>query len=172
ENGIMTLTNSLVSGNSAYRGGAIYNAGTGTLANSTVSGNSATDGGGIYNASGPLTLTNSTVSGNMALQNGGGIHNYSFGTLTLTNSTVSNNSGGYGGGVFNHSGVTTMTNSIIAYSPGGDCENWGTINAKHTLIRDGLGCVNGTDLNNLAGEPMLGPLQDNGGPTMTHALLP
>ena len=39
------------------------NSGTATLTNSTVSGNSAYDGGGVYN-SGTLTLTNSTVSGN------------------------------------------------------------------------------------------------------------
>ena len=66
-----------------------------------------------------------------------------------------------------------INNSIIANSAsGGDCgRSNGTINAEYSLIEDGLGCVNGTNQNNLTGDPKLGPLQDNGGATFTHALL-
>jgi hypothetical protein len=188
--GTLTLTDSTVSGNSAYDGGGIYNSGTLILSNSTISGNSASSrGGGIYN-SGTLSLTNSTVSGNSVSGNdggnparfqGGGIFNNA--ALTLTNSTISDNSAGTGGGVLNDAqeltgGTININNSIIANSAsGGDCKNLsfnlgGMINAEYSLIEDGLSCVNGTNQNNLTGDPNLGPLQDNGGPTFTHALLP
>jgi hypothetical protein len=39
------------------------------------------------------------------------------------------------------------------------------------LIEDGLASVNGTNINNRTGDPLLGPLQYNGGSTQTHALL-
>ena len=116
-NGTLTLTNSIVSGNmTSNSGGGIYNdGGTTTLTNSTVSGNTATNGrgGGIYNLNGTTTLTNSTVSGNTS-GNGGGILNQS-GTLTLTGSTVSGNtSGNSGGGILNLDGTSTLTNSTVS----------------------------------------------------------
>ncbi len=65
-----------------------------------------------------------------------------------------------------------MNNTIIANSTaGGDCENVGTVNASYSLIEGGLACVSGTNSNNLTGDPNLGPLQNNGGTTNTHALL-
>jgi predicted outer membrane repeat protein len=172
-NGTLTLTNSTVNNNSAIGspGGGIFNSGTVTVTNSTVSNNFAGSGGGIFSQSGTVTLVNSTVSNNSAT-NGGGIATN--GTMMVTNSTVSNNSAAFGGGIYYNSfGTTNLSNTIIANSTsGGDCvRNVGTINAEYSLIGDGLGCVNGTNNNNLNGDPMLGPLQDNGGPTFTHALL-
>jgi len=111
--GTLTLTNSTVSGNTAYVGGGIWTTGTLTLTNSTVSGNTATaNGGGIYTSTGTLTLTNSAVSGNSA-SGGGGISNHAI--LTLTNSTVSGNTaeGGNGGGIGN-TGLLTLTNSTVS----------------------------------------------------------
>src|SRR5690606_26635411 len=72
-------------------------------------------------------------------------------------------------------GVLTITNSIIADNKGDtQCylgwDTEGTIHASYSLIEGGLGCVNGTDTNNLTSDPKLGPLQDNGGSTFTHAL--
>ncbi|MFN6273270.1 MAG: Calx-beta domain-containing protein [Microcystis sp.] len=107
--GILTLTNSTISGNTATFGGGISNYGTLTLTNSTISGNTATFGGGILN-SGILTLTNSTISGNTA-DDGGGIDNW--GTLTLNNSTITGNTATYGGGISN-SGTLTLTDSTIS----------------------------------------------------------
>jgi hypothetical protein len=83
--------------------GGIVSSGTLTLTGSIVSGNSGAVFGGILN-SGVMTLVSSTVSGNSAGSKGGGILNA--GTLTLTNSTVSANSapeGGQGGGIWNSS---------------------------------------------------------------------
>ena len=162
--GILSLTNSTVSGNNSgsglnsSSGGGIFNSGTLTLTNSTVSGNSTTfDGGGIVN-SGTLTLTNSTVSGN----NSGG-HNGAFGggiinsgTLTLTNSTVSGNSTiGGGGGIIN-SGTLTLTNSTVSgnrggFGSGGGIENGGTANLFNATIANNEVGVTGGGVFNGAG---------------------
>ena len=61
-----------------------------------------------------------------------------------------------------------MKNSILANSAGGgDCYNSGSISTNsHNLIEDG------TCSPDYTGDPLLGPLVDNGGPTETMALLP
>ena len=173
--GTTVISNSTISNNSAaISGGGIYSSWL-TISNSTVSGNTATAGGGIFAAVNGVTITNSTVSTNLA-ERGGGIYINMSTSMTLTNSTVSGNSAtNFGGGIVTRdSSITTLTNTIIANSTsGGDCIRAnGTINAEYSLFEDGLGCVNGTNVNNLTGDPMLGPLQDNGGMTYTHALLP
>ncbi len=80
-----------------------------TITNSTISGNSAYfNGGGIYNNKGTVQITNSTISDNEAYFYGGGIFNY--GTLTITGSTISGNSANYsGGGIFHYDGTLTIT---------------------------------------------------------------
>ena len=156
----------------ANSGGGIYNSGTLTLTNSTVSGNSATSGGGAIfnNNAGTLTLTNSTVSGNSATSSGGGIFNNNLGILTLTNSTVSGNSASSAGGISFWPGNTAdLTNTIIAGNTNADC-SLSPNSHGHNLDGDGTCGLNATgDLSSTS--PLLGPLQDNGGPTFTHALL-
>ena len=119
--GINTLTNSIVSGNTASSSGSgIFNSGgTLTVTDSTVSGNTAPgSGGGILNSNGgSLTITNSTVSENGASGTGGGI--WTQGTVTLTNSTVSGNTAGTGGGIHNSGGAAESANTIIAGNTGG-----------------------------------------------------
>ena len=184
--GTLTLTNSTVSGNTpGVDGGSIVNVGTLTVTNSTVSGNTGT---GI---AGSATLLNSTVSGNT----GTGI----VGSATLLNSTVSGNTEG---AIWFGSGTTTLTNSTVAGSiliqvfegrdPAsasmvatatlivGECllEGDGVV----TLTSDGYNIESPGDtcgfdqesdqVDVTEGELNLGPLQDNGGPTMTRALLP
>ena len=175
ESGTLTLTNSTVSGNSAlHDGGGIDNVdGTVTLTASTVSGNNATHGvgGGIDNVRGTMTLTNSTISGNSASA-GGGIANS--GTLTLTNSTVSGNSVlRFAGGIANYDN-TTLTNSIVAdQTSGGDCFNVSGVIASSGYNLDSDNTCNLTDPTDLPdGNANLGPLQNNGDSTFTHALLP
>ena len=82
-----TLTNlTITRGNSAgLAGGGLANNGTATLTDCIVSNNTASDGGGLAN-DGTLTLNGSTVSNNSA-SDGGGLENDS--TLTLNGSTVS-----------------------------------------------------------------------------------
>ena len=172
-------------------GGGIANYGTLALTNCTVSGNTTSeDGGGIHN-DGILTLTNTTVSGNTAWIGGGlgggqGVNLYS--TLTLINSTVSGNTAGGAGGGIDNAGTLTLINSTVS----GDVSFLGTLTSTSTLI-DGVcegrltweavskgyniespgntcGFDQEGDLSVL--DLMLGPLQDNGEPTETHALLP
>jgi hypothetical protein len=174
-------------------GGGIFNGnadGTAvlTIINSTVSGNRDLDGqgGGIANGidgdnydvpGGTVILSNSTVSGNYSGQ-GGGIFN--FGMLMVTSSTVSGNSASPSlgcGGIrnLNPNGLV-MRNTILAgnYSQG-DYYNdlYGRLTGDgYNLIGNtngGGGGFDPTDLLNV--DPQLGPLQDNGGPTPTMALL-
>jgi CSLREA domain-containing protein len=132
-------------------------------------------GGGIYNG-GTLEVTNSTFSGNSAGDSGGAIYNNG-GTLEVTNSTFSNNSAiNDGGGIFNGSGGTaTLRNTIVANSPsGGNCFNdGGTLNDDGYNMDDDGTCVDpSVTTSKTVADAKLGPLQNNGGPTFTHALLP
>ena len=171
----LTLTN----GNSS----AISNFdGTLTLNNVTVSGNSAGQGGGINNHLGMLTLNNSTVSGNSndCGVGGGGITvALEPGTLTLNNSTVSGNSSSCGGGIYFGGATMRIKNTIIAgnSAPAApDCFGSPT-SLGYNLIGNDTGCGFTAAAGDLVGDsanpidPVLGPLQDNGGPTETHALL-
>ena len=187
--GTLTISNSTLSENRVWgsgtvrasaNGGGIYNVGTLTINNSTLSSNSAissdsyggapSEGGGIY-LGGPTTINDSTLSGNNAggrqAGYGGGIYNVG-GTLTISSSTLSGNTANIlGGGIF---GAATLQNSIVANSPvSGDC--FGTVTSNgYNLSSDGTCNFSGPgDLNKT--DPMLGPLQNNGGPTQTQALL-
>jgi hypothetical protein len=104
--GTLTISNSILSGNSAPAGGAINNDGTLTVNGCTLTGNSAPGGngqGGAIANYGTLTLSASTLSHNSAWY-GGGIANY--GTATVNaGTTLSYNSGNHGGGIFNTSGT-------------------------------------------------------------------
>jgi hypothetical protein len=164
--GTVMVTDSTISGNTAGgSGGGIENDGGAVeVTNSTISGNSADDGGGIYNRGNTLTIENSTISGNSATSgNGGGIFNNFGVTLTIENSTISDNSAsGNGGGISNGNAIT-LTNTIVANSTGGgDYSGTAPTLQGSNIIEDGS--VAGAT----AADPLLGPLQDNGGPTLTH----
>jgi hypothetical protein len=154
----------------------VANNGTLTINNSTISGNRSLYGGGISNH-GTLKINSSTISGNVAFRFcitrnnchggvGGGIDNA--GALTINNSTLSGNSAAVSGGGI--SGTAILQNSIIANSlSGGNCNAVPTSHG-YNLSSDGACVFNGPgDLNNT--DPKLGPLQNNGGPTQTQALL-
>ncbi len=166
--GTLTLDESSLAGNSAGSdGGAILNLGDLTLAGSTLSDNSAArDGGALHNL-GTLTATNSTVSGNAAGRDGGGLDN-PFGTARLTNVTVASNradadinGSGAGGGIRGAGGTVVLGNTIVSGNFRGS-----------SAADDVFGSLSGSSSFNLiGGDARLGPLQDNGGPTRTMALL-
>jgi hypothetical protein len=195
----MSVDHSTISGNTAFQGGGIFDAGTMTVTETTISGNS-TDainglGGGIY-VQGTLTLTASTLTGNHDTWGGGAIAVE--GTATVANSTLQGNSADVGGGIYVDDGnsltitnstlfgntATTLTGGIHDYNGHLDFANTiiaGSTNGDCMLENNyGRGSI-GTNLNNLvedgscsalySGVPKLGPLQDNGGPTQTMALL-
>jgi hypothetical protein len=164
--GALTITESIISGNTTYgSGGGIdnYN-GTLTITASTISGNSAGSGGGIDNGNGTLTITASTISGNSACYSsgggsGGGIDNYN-GIITITASTISGNSACVdGGGISNGIGTLTITASTISGNSagsGGGISNVGILAITSSIISSnsatilGGGIYNG-DLVNVTG---------------------
>ncbi len=178
-NGTLTVRTSTISGNKTFGasddGGGIYNNGSLAVWRSTLSSNaSARHGGGIFNASGKtLSVEHSTLSGNEAAQYGGGIANFG-GNLSLLFATLSGNSSADNGGALDSSGSTTLYNSVIANSiSGSDCwRSNGSISAGGTLIENGIDCISNITGNLYDGDPDLGPLADNGGPTKTHLPLP
>src|SRR5215831_3139096 len=177
--GIATITDSTISGNTgALLGGGISSSlHMLTVTNSTISDNSAGAGGGInINSGGMLTVTNSTISGNTANGLGGGIIIISGGMLTVTNSTISGNSTPARGGAVCNLGAATIGDTILnASASGGTIVNAGTFtftSLGYNLASDNGGGVLTGPGDQINTNPMLGPLQDNGGPTFTHALLP
>ena len=175
----VTLINSTVSGNSTgISGGGIYGKSV-ALINSTVSGNSANSkGGGIFTTpyvegSIILTLINSTISVNSAGSGGGGIYVEFFpASQVLKKRRAKNKLSVASPQAIQPDNSFVLRNTIIANSIGGDCIINNTVDVTPTntnsLIEDG-GTNCGTPL--LAGDPKLGPLRKNGGPTPTHALL-
>ena len=168
--GTVTLSNSTLSGNQGKNAGGIVNSGTMTINNSTLSNNFAPEGpGAVSNMGGTLTINNSTLSGNRAYVGGGGlITNQGGATVTINNSTLSGNSVRHGaaGGIV---GTATLQNTILANNTGGNCYG-GVTSSGYSLSSDATCNFNGPgDVNNT--DPKLGPLQDNGGPTQTMALL-
>lgn len=185
--GRMNLTRTTVSYNSASsRGGFAHGGGVGGYSvfadASTISGNSAdTAGGGIYVQS--LGLRNSTVSGNGTLPDGviGGI--YARVSAEVTNSTIFDNHSGAGiaAGMyirFAAQGSAFISSTIIAHnktsgsefdfgSPAG--KSIGGVGGNLIMVTQS---GTGVPADTITLDPNLGPLQDNGGPTLTHALLP
>jgi hypothetical protein len=172
----MSVSNSTLSDNSANSGGGILNNQSITISNSTLSDNSANTGAGIYNDNGgSMTISNSTLSGNSATEAGSGsIHNG--GSLTITNSTLSGNSAPYIGGIYNddrfaasltigHSIMNTGASGANVYGASGTVTSLG----YNLSSDDASAFLNATGDQNST-DPMLGALQDNGGPTFTHAL--
>jgi hypothetical protein len=184
--GILTITDSTITGNIAasFGGGIISD--TVIITNSTISGNTAGgqfgfdsrpgDGGGIY-AVGTLTISNSTITSNNAYEfkgggSGGGI--YTAATLILRNSTVSDNWALNGGGLYNTGSLEIGTTILKRGFTGSNIFNSGGLITSHGYNLsddDGGGYLNGPG-DQINTDPLLGPLQNNGGPTSTHALLP
>ncbi|CAG0927898.1 hypothetical protein TFLX_00682 [Thermoflexales bacterium] len=178
------LDQSTVQGNNIIGSGVgsgLWNENKLTVTHSTISGN---QGGGIVNRAGAqLWAWNSTIDGNTSTGNGGGISNS--GQANLYNVTISHNtadsdddSAGNGGGVYNYAGATFNTrNTLLAVNYRGitpllnDCsgEIWSD-HSRFTSVPVGCSIVGPssftTDPNGI------GPLDDNGGPTLTVALLP
>jgi len=156
-------------------GGGIVNGGTMTIQDSTISGNTALggdlqggEGGGISGNNN--TITNSTITGNSALH-GGGLA----GGGNITHTTFSTNSAIRDGGALYLTSSLELGNTILkAGTSGANIFNNGGSLITHgynVCSDDGSGLLNGPG-DQINTDPMLGPLQNNGGPTLTHALLP
>ncbi|RME80717.1 MAG: PKD domain-containing protein, partial [Caldilineae bacterium] len=152
----------------ASQGGGINNAGDLILQGVTLYHNAAQSGGAIYN-SGALTVTNSTVFSNTA-GSGGGIYNASGGTVQIAQATLADNTGGTidnAGDV----GAVRVGSSILSVAGGGAlCQGNGVASDDYNLLQGT--CADLSQSNDTSGDPQLGPLRDNGGPTLTLDLGP
>ena len=186
--GMLEITDSTVRGNVvSASGGGIYNTGVAIITSSTISFNFAGGGypfpngpgvgGGIANV-GTLTITNSTVSGNNVLTTdkgpgcGGGVANS--GQFHIAYTTISNNSATNGGGICNGATLEIGNTILDTGAEGPNIFNDGgtiTSDGYNLSSDDGAGYLSGPgDQTNT--HPILGPLQDNGGPTRTHRPYP
>jgi len=190
DSGTLHVIDSTITNNSSTNGngGGIYvnNSGTLNITSSTVSANTvavSSSGGGIYNGvSGTVNAVNITVSGNTAGDLGGGIYN--FATATVSSSTISGNAATTGGGGIYNNFTATLNNSLVALNTGaagpdllGNGSQGNPFTGNSNLIGNADGSSGfGPTTNQLGSSgspinPRIGPLQDNGGPTFTHALI-
>jgi hypothetical protein len=192
----MTITDSIISDNTG--GSGILNWGQMALSGSTISGNSTPfEGGGLDVVYGDVTAVNCTFSGNVAGTSGGGISLISTdqfratASIELTSVTVTANVAAGVTSVFRGGGGlqapetlqdearATLRNTLIAgnstASIGPDVN--GVVGSLgYNLIGEGDGSGGWASTDHVGDssaplDPLLGPLQDNGGPTPTHALL-
>lgn len=171
-----------------HNGGGLDLSGQSSIYESAIYDNASNNGGGILNSN-QLSVVNSTISGNRANNNGGGIYN--FGSAAIYNTSVIDNDadddhdqdGGIGGGVYSAIGVglrfivvnsMIARNAYVAYVNPNDCDGDLEVYGWN-LFGDVVGCAfsgNGLAGRGFVALDTIGPLQANGGPTWTHALLP
>lgn len=129
------------------------------ITNSTVSGNTSAEGGGVLNFNGgDIALTNVTLTDNTAQPEQGG-------NFSSENVSASGNGG--------KSGIATFKNTIVANPQGGsqNCVNSpGSTDSLGNNLDDDGSCDFDEPSDIIGENPRLGPLQNNGGPTDTHAL--
>lgn len=152
-----------------------------TIRGCTIAANSATRGGGLAGAFTKSGLIqNSTFSGNRAGTEGGGIGLYGCDLWTVQNTTIAFNEANVGGGIWLGTGDMNMDSTIVAenratgspdlfsFNPGDD------FHVTVSLIGDTSGAnipmPDATTVSLFGKDPLLAPLNFNGGPTPTHAL--
>jgi hypothetical protein len=171
--GNVSVTASMISGNttgpSIFRGGGVAAGGNVTLTGSTISGNTVPGGsGGGIGSSSAVTATNSTISGNTAALDGGGIGASE--DVTLVYATVVGNSAADSANVGSEAGLVAF-GSVVALRQGGgpNCTIPGSTTSNGFNFSDDASCgFTGTGDRQNAGDPGLGALVNNGGPTQTR----
>jgi CSLREA domain-containing protein len=186
----MTITGGGAAG-IADGGGILNSTGNLLLFDSTLTGNVAGVGGGGLANYANAAVTNVTISGNQAGDDGGGIYAAGSSFTSLRNVTVAKNradsdadNDGDGAGFADLTGTFNTYNTVIgdntdgspdAGSQNGDCYTGTGFVPRRTLIEnpDFTVCLIpiASQDTNLTGDPKLGPLGNNGGPTATHPLL-
>jgi len=188
----LAVSNNLASVNADCQGGGLFNTGALTISKSTfvkntVSGSSV-EGGAIFSSSGTVGITNSTFYQNAAIAGylyarGGALYLEANAYYTLVNCTVVSNSSsssgqlapwGIAGGICNYSGTFSILNTVIAANSanGSSPDLYGAfVSSGVNLIGNNQGATNLSifDFQNVSAN--LGPLQNNGGSTLTCAPL-
>jgi hypothetical protein len=167
---VATLTQvSVLQNAAAANGGGVFNVGSLNVDHSIIAYNDAGNAGGGLLASGTVMLDTSTISSNTAGVNGGGIM-IDGGEVTLTSVTIAENVAvnGYGIADFNP-GMVDASGVLIANAAGENCQlSTSTVSSASPNL-DSDGSCGFSGISNV--DPLIGPLQDNGGPSLTHALL-
>jgi beta-glucanase (GH16 family) len=182
----LRLVDSTVADNqAAWSGGGVYSFfnTTTTIIRSTISGNASSDVGGAIRSLGDMTITNSTISGNTATGWHGGAIFQTDGDITIASSTIADNVapdwasstlfiGQFGGGFVP---TLTLANTVITGNHWYACEKSASgttgnvVSGGHNVVQDDSCNPAASDL--VTGDALIGPLADNGGPTLTRALL-
>jgi beta-glucanase (GH16 family) len=183
----LNLVDSTVSNNSSgFAGGGVYSFFDTDVfvERSTISGNIAQDVGGGFRGLGDLVMLNSTVSGNTSVAWHGGGGFFTDGVTDVVNSTIVGNvapagtAGGLFVGTFSDAAATlNVTNSIVGNNANFACflAPFGAgavaVNSGGNNVFTDATC-NPVASDQVVADLLIGPLQDNGGPTLTHALQP
>ena len=186
------LQDSLVTQNQANFGGGVFMyatdlrsfpVGEAIMSQCTVSSNTARiSGGGVYVLSntsvefgegGSIAIRHSTVTGNVVsatstLLDAGGVSIREYGSkqVLMDHSIIAANTRGAAPSDINSADPITISYSLIGSNAG---TNLGNAPIGHP---DANGNIIGSSELGMSIDPLLGPLADNGGPTLTHALLP
>jgi hypothetical protein len=188
--GELRLTDSVLTRNTADGSGGRTGSSGAVIVRSTISDNVGPEGAGGTGSLGSIVVRDSTISGNSALNSGaGGIG--AIGPITVSNSTVVDNEAGHlgGGGVFSDTSVTLIYATVVGNRVTAAAANLiaPTLTAFGSVVAlpaGGTGnCIATTTANGFnysddstcgfaeGGDPLLAPLEDNGGPTLTRAPL-
>ena len=179
--GFVTIEDTEITGNTATgNGGAVFiGSGSLDLVRSSIHGNDAFRGGGIYNQSGALNVESSTISLNTSNQEGGAIYQQ-LGDSALQNATLTRNTASTGT-FFIGGGNAALRNTVAAGNTTGSanpaCNGGGSIVSlgSNFIARVGPVCasvfsapgdITGTPAD--PADPLLLPLQDNGGVGLSH----
>ena len=175
EGGNLSATGTLFTRNQAVVGGAASNSGVFTLTNSLVYTNTASSVAGVANgmagvagAANSATLINVTVSDNASGSSAGGGVQSDNGSLALIHATIVGNrgGGGVGRGGSSASNQLRLKNTIVANNIPQNCLN-GVFSDGFNIAGD-ISCLLGQVSDRYNTNPLLGPLANNGGPTLTY----
>ena len=178
-----TISNSTISESSAGDGGAIYNEGVLSVVGSALIDNSVADSnveprGGAIASTGTLNVSNSTISGNVVnpgpanTGDGGAIASFAGGIANLNNVTLWGNTAPDGGALYAEPNQGQLSfSSTLFFANSATTADCNRVQSLGYSIYDVNPCPTqaATDL---IGDPLVGLLTNNGGPTETHALLP
>jgi hypothetical protein len=167
--GMLTLGDATISTNSV-RGGDGGDGGSFLLfapGGNGGNGGAAFGGGASVNAA-TLQATNGTVAFNTAQDSQGGA-----GGRGSPPGNPGTGQAGQGGGVANAGGTVNALNTLVGDNAAASAPDFAGVVASlgHNLIGNSSGGSGYTATDLLDVDPVLGPLQNHGGPTLTHALL-
>jgi hypothetical protein len=178
-----TISGNVASGDGTHvaRGGGVFANFACTIDYSTIADNRADTGGGVFIVGGAslnVRIDNSTISGNEANAWAGGLMVAAASTaLSIRSSTITGNrvpGGSFGGAYL--AGAATVDGTILAGNTVSDgLQDSDLGGAAGTTITGANNLIRASSLpvpeDTITLDPKLGPLQDNGGGTATHALL-